>query len=304
MDKNVCECCSSSHITSLGQYCGYAHFACEDCRFEYFVQEGTGTSCNLYETDRDYLDDLSVSGNYHDLLQWQHLIALKFIKQNKNRAPVILDVGCFNGFFVKKLSDMGYEAHGIDFNRTAVEYGISEYGLENRIAVKDLNELIAEKRKYDIITAFDVIEHIENPRQLLLRLKDLLPEGGILILSAPNNNMLWRPILDYPPHHLSRYYPRTLARFVSTSEFTIVNQFEQMNVFNLIRNFIGALFRDKKSKSLRGGRLRKQRWVNIVRTSLNRTRRFFYVFSYPVDRLLYLFGLRYIGQVIICERVK
>ena len=304
MDKNVCECCSSKHISILGRHAGYNHLLCNDCRFEYFMREGGSPSGSLYEKDGDYLDDLAVSGNYRDLLQWQHLIALKFIKSIKKSTPVILDVGCFNGFFVKKLCDLGYEAHGIDFNRTAIEYGGSTYGLGNRIGVKDIDGLNAEKRKFDLITLFDVIEHLESPRQLLLSLRELLVEGGVLILSTPNNRMLWRPLLDYPPHHLSRYHPHTLARFLSTNEFTIVGQFEQMNLFNLVRNFIGTLFRDKRSESLRGGRLGNRRWMNAARTWLNRIRPFVYAVLYPVDRLLHLVGLRYIGQVVICEKIK
>src|SRR3990172_2995066 len=162
MDKKTCEGCLSNNISFLGRHSDYNHFFCNDCRFEYFVHEGLVTSSRLYENDGDYADDLAVSGNYHDLLQWQHLIALQYVKTCKKDKPLILDVGCFNGFFVKKLCDMGYDAHGIDFNKKAIEYGTVRYGLEKRIAVKDINKLVHENKTFDIITLFDVIEHVEN----------------------------------------------------------------------------------------------------------------------------------------------
>lgn len=304
MDKSTCECCLSKNIGVLGKHSNYNHFICNDCRFEFFVHEGIATDNRLYENDGDYADDLAVSGNYHDLLQWQHLIALKHLIKCKNESPVILDVGCFNGFFVKKLCAMGYDAYGIDFNKKAIEFGTARYDLGKRVAVKDINELVHEKKKFDAITLFDVIEHVESPRELLLSLKGLLREGGVLILSTPNNNMVWRPALDYPPHHLSRYYPETLAVFLGNVGFKIIDQIEQMNVFNLVRNYIGSLYRDKSDNSLRGGRLRSGCAVNILRKALNRMRRAWCILLSPLDRLLFIFGLRYIGQIVICEKVR
>lgn len=304
MDKSTCECCLSKNIGVLGKHSNYNHFICNDCQFEFFVHEGIATNNRLYENDGDYADDLAVSGNYHDLLQWQHLIALKHIIKCKNEGPVILDVGCFNGFFVKKLCDMGYDAYGIDFNKNAIEYGTARYGLGKRIAVKDINELIHENKTFDVITLFDVIEHVDSPRELLLCLKGLLREGGIFILSTPNNKMIWRPALDYPPHHLSRYNPETIARFLTNVKYKKIELFEQMNVFNLVRNYIGSLYRDKDDKTLRGGRLRSGRAVNVARTALNRMSRACCLILYPLDRVLYLLGLRYIGQVVICEKAQ
>jgi len=303
MDKSTCECCLSDNIGVLGRHSGYIHLVCNDCRFEYFVHEGPATTSRLFEDDADYADDLAVSGNYHDLLQWPHLVALKYLKTRKKDTPQILDVGCFNGFFVKKLCDMGHDACGIDFNKKAIAYGRARYGLAKRIAVKDINELVHDDKSFDVITLFDVIEHVEKPRELLLRLKGLLREGGVLILSTPNNDMVWRPALDYPPHHLSRYTPVTIAGFLANVGYQKMQQIEQMNIFNLARNYTGSLCRDEVDKSLRGGRLRSGPAMNIVRTSLNRLRRACYFVSYPLDRLLYFLGLRYIGQVIICRKL-
>ncbi len=303
MDKCVCECCSSRQISRLGNHADFDHFMCNDCRFEFFVREGTAASCRLYENDGDYSDDLSISGNYRDLLQWQHFTALKFIQGCGKVRPSILDVGCFNGFFVKKLCDLGYEADGIDFNTKAIAYGADRYGLGKRIAVKDINALARENRRYDIITMFDVIEHVEHPRALLLGLKELLRDGGMLILSTPNNNMYRRPALDYPPHHLSRYYPETLRLFLANAGFKTLYQDEQMSCYNLVRHFVGSLYRNKGDSSLRGGRLRPGRLVNAARTALNRLMQPGHLLLYPLDRLLHACGLRYIAQIIICEKM-
>jgi hypothetical protein len=103
---------------------------------------------------------------------------------------------------------------------------------------------------------------------------------------------------------LSRYTPATLAIFIENVGYEKIQQLEQMNVFNLARNYLGSFFRKKTTTSLRGGRLRKGRVVTALRTALNRVRKAAYIVLYPLDRLLYYFGFRYIGQVIICRKVK
>jgi 2-polyprenyl-3-methyl-5-hydroxy-6-metoxy-1,4-benzoquinol methylase len=303
MNKDICMCCLSNKIVMLGRHAEYGHYECKECGYEFFIGKSR-TASHLYENDGDYEDELAVSGDYRDLLQWPHHIAMRFLGRRKLSSSAILDVGCYNGFFVKKLCDEGYDAHGIDFNTKAIEYGIRTYGLANKIEVKDINDLASEGKQFDIITLFDVVEHVENPRELLQKLKSLLKSSGLLILSTPNNKMLWRPALDYPPHHLSRYDPDTLAGFVTSLGFEKLLQVEQMNIYNLARNYIGSLFRTKANESLRGGRLRKGRAVNVARTMINRLRRASYFIAYPVDRLLYLFGFRYIGQIIVCRKVE
>ena len=207
-----CKCCGSKEIKEIGQFNDYLHYLCTRCSFEFFINQNKESSNNLYENDPDYDSDLDVSKNFNDLIQWNHNKAIKFLnKKFKNRSSIkLLDIGCFNGFFVKKMMNKGYDAYGIDLNIKALNYGIQRYELNKRIFNKKIEELITENEKYNVITMFEVLEHLEDPRGFLEDVKKILEEKGILIISTPNNNMIWRPLLDNPPHHLSRLNPSNL----------------------------------------------------------------------------------------------
>ncbi len=303
MNSRICECCQSHTIVEQQPYENYFHYSCAECGFEFFLQHADMIHQSLYEDDPDYIDDLMISRNYEDMLSWNHYQALRFIKKTHDSARItVLDMGCFNGFFVKKLEELGYNSYGVDFNNKAIEYGISEYGLKDRISTMDLKELTAEKKTYDVITAFEVLEHVASPRDFLNSLNPLIKSNGFIIVSVPNNNMLWRPPLDYPPHHLSRFNPRALAILLENTGFKPVTIIEQMSVQYLIRNYFGTFFRSNKTCSLRGGAFKHAILTRIIRIALNRSKKFLEILLYPLNALLHFIGNRYIYQVIIAQK--
>lgn len=300
-NKSNCPCCNNFIAQELWVVKDYMYFICPNCSHEFFTQssnEETAVNSKLYQEDADYINDLVISQDYNDLIQWNHLRVLRFLKKEKS-IKTILDVGTYNGFFVKYLRDKGLEAYGYDFNEDAIRHGIRNYEL-NGIITSELSHLKLEK--FDCITAFEVIEHLENPQSIISQFSNLLKDGGYLILSCPNNKMLWRPPLDYPPHHLSRYSPTSLSIFIEEFGYEIISLDEQMSLFDLFRNFTGVFFRDKNKSTLKGGQFKELKIINYMKTKLNKSRLFFYFLFFPFDKLLHYLGFRYISQVIIAKK--
>ena len=78
---------------------------------------------------------------------------------------------------------------------------------------------------FDIITSFEVIEHINNPREELNNFHKLLRKGGITYVTTPNFNSILRyrlksayNVICYP-EHLSYYTPKTLSKVFNKSRF-------------------------------------------------------------------------------------
>ena len=305
MLRNICECCDSDRVTKIGIHDNFEHYQCLSCGYEFFMREDFDIENHLYELDSDYIDDLSVSKNYNDLMQWNHMKALSYLKTRfPTRHLKALDVGCFNGFFVKKMLRMGFDAYGIDFNNKAVEYGEREYGLRHRISTKSIDDLLIEHHKFDIVTLFEIIEHIQNPKKFLHKVSKILKAGGLVIISVPNKRMCWRPSLDYPPHHLSRFDRGALERCLFTIGIRTKLIMEQMSVYDLVRNYIGSLFRKSDKRSLRGGAFKNKVLVNVVRIILNKSRKLSYIFLMPLDHICFLLGLRYISLLVIAEKSR
>jgi 2-polyprenyl-3-methyl-5-hydroxy-6-metoxy-1,4-benzoquinol methylase len=100
----------------------------------------------------------------------------------KIKGKKLIDIGCGTGWFLKAAISKGIVCEGLEYspylaNHTSKNLGISIY--------KDLKE-IPKNSKYDFITMFDLIEHLEYPVDYIRYLKEhLVPDGKILIFT-PN----------------------------------------------------------------------------------------------------------------------
>lgn len=303
MNNNQCECCGSKKIKKIVQHKNYIHVECEDCGYERFYKPAPEIAAGLYENDADYIDDLNVVTNSEDLILWHHLNAISFLRSNfKSEKAKVLDVGCFNGFFVKKMLSLGFDAHGIDFNNNAVAYGQEKLGLGSRISSISVEQSIAQGNRFDVITLFEVLEHLPEVKPFLVNVLKLLKDDGVIIISTPNNNMCWRPPLDYPPHHLSRFTIKSLEACLSGLGLKSLLIAEQMSTYELIRHYMGTFFRAKNRSSLRGGEFKYKIITTGLRRTMNRLRKITNIFLTPFDKALHRLGIRYISQIIVAGR--
>jgi len=137
----------------------------------------------------------------------------------------ILDIGCGYGAFVHFCVQQGYNAYGIDFSREHITAGREMLGLGERLIlgdIKELRQIVGQDKKFKLVTLFEIIEHVENPRGLIQDACEVLDMGGLLVLSCPNEAR-WQPtrriFVDHPPHHLTRWRPDTLRRFLENEGF-------------------------------------------------------------------------------------
>ncbi len=129
----------------------------------------------------------------------------------------ILDVGCGRGWFLDEARKRGWEVHGTEFSTTAVELCRAK-GIAMQQGVLDPAGYPAEG--FDVITSFEVLEHINDPHDEMARIVPLLRRGGLFYCTTPNFDSVMRyylkaeyNIIGYP-EHLSYYTKRTLTRMV------------------------------------------------------------------------------------------
>lgn len=103
----------------------------------------------------------------------------------KNNSGYFLDYGCGSGYYLKIAGELGWFAKGIDFDGDAVKSGLSN-GMD--IDLGDDLTLESYDTYYDCILCSHVIEHVHNPKILLMLLFKALKSGGVLLISAPNSN--------------------------------------------------------------------------------------------------------------------
>lgn len=294
-------CCCGFALRYFGEYQGYSRLTCDKCGFEHFValDADNQVASEIYEEDSDYDADLTIADNYKSLIQWSHEHAIDYIKKKFPPGSRVLDVGCFNGFFVRALVDQGYDAVGVDFNKRAIDYGVKHYGLQQRLRIGGVSSGVRDS--YDVVVLFEVLEHLESFESLVEDLVGRLRPGGALIVSVPNARMSWRPPLDFPPHHLSRFTPLAIRSLLQKSGLRIDSHLEQASLFDFVRNFSGLAFRSS-GKSMRGGSFRARPVVDALRRAANSSRFLLKRLSYPLDWMLGKFGFRYISQIVIARK--
>jgi SAM-dependent methyltransferase len=143
------------------------------------------------------------------------------------RPGQLLDIGSGDGSFVHHMARHGWDATGIDPSPAALQFaGHCRSG--GRFLQGSLEDYAGSAGSLDLITMWQVLEHIGQPRQALRRCHDLLRPGGLLVASVPNiegwssrltGERWWG--LDVP-RHLVHYSPVTLSRAVERSGLRVV----------------------------------------------------------------------------------
>lgn len=96
----------------------------------------------------------------------------------------VLEVGCAIGAFSKLLAERGFKVMAIDISDYIIKKARK---LQNNIDFKisDIEKGINIKKKFDYIFAFEVVEHLNNPKKALFNMKKLLKKKGVLVFSTP-----------------------------------------------------------------------------------------------------------------------
>jgi len=122
----------------------------------------------------------------------------------------ILDAGCGTGLTLQELRLLG-SAQGVDISDEALEF-CRMRGLEN-VYNADLADLPFAADHFDIVTALDVLEHLNDDTAAMAEFRRVLKPGGRVFIFAPAHRWLWS-LQDEVSHHKRRYVARTLREAV------------------------------------------------------------------------------------------
>ena len=125
----------------------------------------------------------------------------------------ILEIGCGTGHNLSMLSGFGH-VDGLELDDEAA--ALSEKRLGRTVLRSPLPELVGVRKKYDLIGAFDVIEHIDDDHAALAAIATKLKPGGIFIMTVPAHPWMWTAH-DVANHHKRRYSKRALRALIDGS---------------------------------------------------------------------------------------
>lgn len=147
----------------------------------------------------------------------------------------LLDVGCGEGFVLAFFKKLGWSVEGIDFS----DFGLLNLNpsLINEFEKGDIYEILDTKlmsqNKYDVIWLGNVLEHVLDPVNLLKKLKMLLANNGMLVITVPNDASKYQELLFkegyvdknwwiMAPDHISYFNYQTLQNTCIYSGFKVL----------------------------------------------------------------------------------
>ena len=164
----------------------------------------------------------------------------KFLKLYSAFLPgaKVLDIGCGRGELLNELQKLGCDCWGVDFDESVIKVAKNYFGLKN-VFVADLNSFfdvnVAEFPKFDIITFFEVLEHLDNPLYFIEGVIRMLKPNGKLVMSVPSRERLFADnyYWDFPPSHLSRWNKEAVSNFFKKIGFKIMAVYYTDQFFHL-----------------------------------------------------------------------
>lgn len=138
----------------------------------------------------------------------------------------VLDVGCGSGVMLRRLERYG-SVTGIESEEEAVRVARTR-GVD-AVQLAEAPPLPFGDASFDLVTALDVLEHIDDDVEMLRETSRVLRPGGMVLLSVPAYGFLWG-LQDEVAHHRRRYVAREVAERVERAELEIA----RVSYFNTI----------------------------------------------------------------------
>lgn len=215
---SLCPVCSAKiKPQPVEKYGDYTINRCPSCDVV-FSDPMKNPGADWYENSEMY----AVGRYLHTEIAWQHR---QFIEDRNMYGKRLLDVGCGPGAFLNEAKKKGYEVWGLDFDKENVRVARERYGIEH-VYPKSVAELKdVSGTRFDVVTFFEVLEHLDDPVAFMKEIKSVLARGGYIACSMPNRDRSLDTLGegDYPPNHLTRWNRGSLTAFLERNGFEVVS---------------------------------------------------------------------------------
>jgi SAM-dependent methyltransferase len=208
---------------------------CPNCRSRHFVSP-VGKPIREFCYNQNAGKYSETAYLYGKQLRWaHHKLAVR-----KWAGRKVLEIGCFNGFFLDELKKRGADVYGYDVNEHALRTGRRIFALEGRL-YSSFDDLRREG-PFDDILFIDVIEHVDDPVNFLAEMGSMLKVDGRISIAGPTLERGFHDKSDYPPHHKWWFSNTGLNGFLSRSGYKVEEVLTQRDGALFLRNLVGKMF--------------------------------------------------------------
>jgi len=180
----------------------------------------------IVKSYKDAVDPTFLSQNEFRIKTFKSALqnVLNHLRITNPAGKQILDIGSAGGAFLKAAKDLGFAPVGVEPSAWLSEQGRKLYGVDLRPGT--LEEQSFPEKSFDIITLWDVIEHLTDPERTMKDIHRILKDDGVLIVNYPDYGSImcrlfgwkWPFFLNV---HLYYFTRQTMARFLVSQGYEV-----------------------------------------------------------------------------------
>ncbi len=150
---------------------------------------------------------------------------VKLISKHRDQIGKVLDIGCSTGTFLNQMRQNGWDAYGVETSLHASEYARTHFGLD--VTTSTLGETDFPDEFFDVVTMWDVLEHVNDPKETLRQIARILKPGGLLLVSVPNPESMGAKVFRDVwvgwdrPRHLHIFSPKVIKKYLNATGFKL-----------------------------------------------------------------------------------
>lgn len=152
----------------------------------------------------------------------------RFVTQHKQSGS-LLDIGCAAGTFILSMREtQKWEVQGVEISEDVAAMARERYGLD--VFAGSLEEANFDSEQFDVVTMWDVFEHLHDPSTTLSEVGRILKPDGLLLIRIPNLACWDVSVFGKywagfdAPRHLYIFTPQTVERILSKAGFSIIDR--------------------------------------------------------------------------------
>lgn len=231
--SKACGLCSAEDPELKFRRFGFDIVQCRGCGLVYLAHRMTPEEISSFYS-REYFAGGEDRKGYADYVGDRESLRFSFRRkiekiERLRRPGRILDIGCAAGYFLEEARDRGWDVYGQEVS--AYAGGVARQTLgPDRVFVGHLDAISLPEDSVDVVTMWDVIEHLDEPLEVLDRVRRLLKDGGLLVLCTGDTDS-WLARLQgrhsrifNPPQHLYFYSRRSIAKLLEKSGLQMIDR--------------------------------------------------------------------------------
>jgi 2-polyprenyl-3-methyl-5-hydroxy-6-metoxy-1,4-benzoquinol methylase len=186
----------------------------------------------IYKSDRYWRSPSPKTQGYTDYRADERLYLdtfrkrLNFVLRDGPKSGRALDVGCAAGFCMAGLRELGFETHGLEVSETIGSHAREYFGFDT-VYIGTLESSPYPDAHFDLITMWDVVEHVPDPVALLVKARQLLKPGGLLVIETQDIDSRFARTLGPRWHHykheehIYHFTPSTVRTLLGRAGFDV-----------------------------------------------------------------------------------